>query len=203
MKKHSCGAILYTIHNNSVYVVLGMEKSQWFPFKGVREHGESNTQAAIREICEETCAVLTPDDLTELVLDCHYSTKKKHYHIGLAYISPDGIDRFYYNRNKLVRESHRNNTGNFNKWSFLEKTNISMIHINDLYNYKFHAITNIPIKHYYSQLSNIQQAIYQTRPAQVSRLIGGSNISQKDGTDRSDQNSVIETNYRPLRYLLS
>ena len=55
MKKHSCGAILYTIHNNNIYVILGLEDGKWFPFKGVREHGETNTQAAIREINEETC----------------------------------------------------------------------------------------------------------------------------------------------------
>ena len=42
MKKHSCGAILYTISKKKVYIILGMENGEWFPFKGTREKCENN-----------------------------------------------------------------------------------------------------------------------------------------------------------------
>ena len=94
MKIHSCGAILYTDFNNDIYVILGMEKGMWFPFKGTRETGETCTEAAIREIYEETCSIVKLDDIE---LNCQYSTKRKYYHIGLVYVNHnDKLIDFYF-----------------------------------------------------------------------------------------------------------
>ena len=151
MKKHSCGAILYTIFNNKVYIILGMEKGKWYPFKGTREKGETNELAAIREIYEETCGVIK---LNKIELECHFSTKRKHYHIGLLYIKPDFIDRFYINRQFIV-----NNLDIMDKKykSFLEKNDIKMFSLNEINYRKFHHVTLTPIKYYYDVLKNVEQ----------------------------------------------
>ena len=92
MKVHSCGAILYTFHNSDVYVILGMEKGEWFPFKGTRERGETNMETAIREVYEETCSIINTNYID---LQCNYITKRKHYHIGLVFVEMNKISKFY------------------------------------------------------------------------------------------------------------
>ena len=146
MKKHSCGAILYTIYNNSVCVVLGMEKGQWFPFKGLREKGETNVEAAIREIREETCDAV---HINTLELDCNYSTKRKHYHIGLHQITLQEIMQFFHNR--------YNN--DFNS-AYLEKEDIKLFPIDHIQEFDFHEITRIPIDFYYQYLLKLQTDIH-------------------------------------------
>lgn len=151
MKKHSCGAILYTIFNNKVYIILGLEKGKWYPFKGTREKGESNEMAAIREIYEETCGVIKLDKID---LDCNFSTKRKYYHIGLLYIQSEFIDRFYINRQYLL-----NNIDIIDKKykAFLEKNDIKMFSLNEINNREFHHVTSTPIKYYYNRLKKIEQ----------------------------------------------
>lgn len=151
MKKHSCGAILYTILNNKVYIILGLEKGKWYPFKGTREKGETNEMAAIREIYEETCGVIT---LNKIELDCNFSTKRKYYHIGLLYIPSGFIDRFYNNRRLLL-----NNINTIDKKYkvFLEKNDIKMFSLNEVNYRRFHHVTSIPIKYYYDKLKKIER----------------------------------------------
>lgn len=79
MKKNSCGAILYTIKDNKVYIILGKESRDWFPFKGVCEKNETLEEAAIREIEEETCRIVK---INNIALDCKYASYRKIYHIG-------------------------------------------------------------------------------------------------------------------------
>lgn len=153
MKKHSCGAILYTIYKSNVYVVLGMEKGEWFPFKGIREKGETNVEAAIREIKEETCNAV---EISNIELQCNYSTKRKHYHIGLAQITYDEFSQFYRNRFNMI---YNDNSLNEYKWIYLEKDDIKMFPIDDILSYNFHEITKIPIKFYYNFLYNLQRDI--------------------------------------------
>lgn len=152
MRKHSSGAILYTIYDHKVYIVLGLEKGDYFPFKGVRENCETNKQTAIREIFEETCGVLTVNDINLL---CNFSTKRKHYHIGLVYISLDDIEQFSINKRKL-----ENDIENLEKnWIYLEKTDIKIFKLDYLSKYKFHEITYKPIKFYQNRLIYIQNSI--------------------------------------------
>ncbi len=155
MKIHSCGAILYNIHKGKVYIVLGMEKGDWFPFKGTKERGESNIQAAIREINEETCGSVF---INYIELRCNYSTKRKHYHIGLIKISDDEFDNFYVNKNLMLKKV---NTQDY-KISYMEKTDIKRFSIDEILNNEFHEITKIPIQYYYRYLVKVQRDIQNT-----------------------------------------
>jgi ADP-ribose pyrophosphatase YjhB (NUDIX family) len=157
MKKHSCGAILYTIYNNKVHIVLGWELDDWFPFKGTREIGENNKQAAIREIKEETCGAL---DLTYIDLKCNFSTKRKHYHIGLVEISTKEIDDFYKNKKKILDEWCANGSREEDyKWEYMEKIELKAFPLENIFKKKFHEISYIPIKYYHSELMHIQKKI--------------------------------------------
>jgi hypothetical protein len=147
MKKHSCGAILYTEYNGTISIVLGLERGDWYPFKGVRERSETNQMAAIREIYEETCGVVK---VIELSLGCNFSTKRKHYHIGLVKISMDEIKQFDINRRILLGCSST-------KWAYLEKSAISMFAISDINTTRFHEVTYRPIKYYMPYLMRLQK----------------------------------------------
>ena len=144
MKKHSCGAILYTIYNNKIYIILGMEKGEWFPFKGIREKGETNNEAAIREIYEETCTLV---EISGINLDCHYTTKRKHYHIGLIQVNSGIITEFYKKRDKIEAKA------------FLEKSSMRAFALNDINMNSFHSVTKIPIQYYYDKLKALQRNI--------------------------------------------
>ena len=152
MKTHSCGAILYMIHEGQVCIVLGMEKGDWFPFKGTRERGETNIQTAIREINEETCGVV---NVKYIELNCNFTTKRKHYHIGLIKITSEEFDAFYTNKDIMLKKI---NTQDYN-FTYMEKTDIKKFPINDISNIKFHEISTIPIKFYYKYLIKLQYAI--------------------------------------------
>ncbi len=145
-KTHSCGSILYTVYNNKIYVVLGQEHDDWFPFKGKCEKGETYEQAAVREIEEETCKLikLSPNDVK---LECEFSTSRKHYHIGLNFVPYTFIGEFY---------EMRKNT---NEKKCLEKTNIKMFDLEKLNQFLFHDVTLIPLKFYYPFLKKLQNKI--------------------------------------------
>lgn len=168
MKKHSCGALLYTIYKNQVFVVLGMEKGNWFPFKGTREHGESNNDAAIREVCEETCNVVK---IKKINLDCNYSTKRKYYHIGLVEIPYTGINQFYKNRKKVLDYIREKKCDKEQFYSCIEKTYIDMFHINGILSRNFHTVTMKPIKYYYKKLMQIQNELNLNKSQSIYRSL--------------------------------
>jgi hypothetical protein len=182
MKKHSCGAILYTIYNYKVYIVLGMEKGGWFPFKGIRERGETNMDAAIREIKEETCNAVIVDHID---LNCNYSTKRKHYHIGLTKMTYSEYNKFYKNRFEIL---YNNDISDECKYMYLEKDDIKMFPIDSILNYDFHEITSIPIKYYYNYLTRLQKDIrginiykkYRTLPYEARNAENKNYISYKN-----------------------
>ena len=149
MKKHSCGALLFTLYNNEIHIVLGMEKNEWFPFKGTKEPNESLKETAIREIYEETCGIV---NLNNIYLNCNYSTKRKYYHIGLVFVNINILKKFYGQRNK-----YKNKEGD--NFAFLEKSCIKLFNINELHNYKFHSISLIPINYYKEFLFKLQTCI--------------------------------------------
>jgi 8-oxo-dGTP pyrophosphatase MutT (NUDIX family) len=153
MKKHSCGAILYTVYNGNIYIVLGLEKGEWFPFKGTREKGETNTQAAIREIYEETCEIVKVESID---LGCNYSTKRKHYHIGVIFVSFEDIYQFHDRRKSIANSPCRKN-----KWAFLEKNDIRFFKLDTIFKNDFHDVTLIPIRYYHTQLNTLQNVIHK------------------------------------------
>jgi hypothetical protein len=153
MKKHSCGALLYTVLNNKIYIILGMEKGKWYPFKGTREKGETNELAAIREIYEETCGVVK---LNKINLRCNFTTKRKHYHIGLIKIEPDFINKFYKNKKFILNQIESINSPP-NYIPFLEKNEIKMFTLDDINYKKFHHVTITPINFYYDFLKSIEK----------------------------------------------
>jgi len=152
MKKHSCGALLFTIYNNNIHIVLGMEKNEWFPFKGTREPNESLMDTAIREIYEETCGIV---NLSDIYLDCNYSTKRKYYHIGLVFVNSNILKRFNKQRNEYKKKGGDNSV-------FLEKSCIKLFNINKLDNYEFHNVSLIPINYYKDFLFKLQARIHES-----------------------------------------
>jgi len=152
MKKHSAGALIFTVYDNEIFIVLGMEKNEWFPFKGTKNNNESLKSTAIREIFEETCGLVV---LNDIHLDCKYSTKRKYYHIGLAFVNINIIKKFHKNR-KFYEETDINDEN----YKYLEKTDIKLFNINKLSLYQFHNITDIPIQFYKKFLNDLQQKFY-------------------------------------------
>ncbi len=148
MKTHSCGAILYTVCNSKVYVILGKEFNDWFPFKGKCEPDETFEEAAIREIEEETCRVVRP---ARVALECEYATSRKFYHIGLVFVPHTFIDEFYMNRRRAEDKK------------YLEKTDVKMFPIERVNDYRFPQVTSVPVKHYYLFLSQLQNKINTLR----------------------------------------
>ncbi len=144
MKTHSCGALLYTLYNNRVYIILGKEYDDWFPFKGKCEKNETFEMTAVREIEEETCGIVK---LSGIKLKCNYATSRKQYHIGLEYVSHTIITEFYKKR-KTYKEK-----------KYLEKTEIKMFPLSSIGERKFHPVTQTPINFYYMFLLDLQEKI--------------------------------------------
>ena len=164
MKRHSCGAILYTIYCNKIYIILGMERGMWFPFKGTKEKGENYENTAIREIKEETCNTVIVDNIE---LNCKFSTKRKYYHIGLVRVSPDIIDKFYINRNKILSKKNITDAD----YAYLEKTAIQMFSLDDIFNNYLHSISLRSIKYYYTFLNSLQKKIKNNNMAVIKKSI--------------------------------
>ncbi len=144
MRSHSCGAILYTILNNKVYIILGKEYNEWFPFKGRCEKNETFEQAAIREIKEETCNLVK---ISNIHLDCVYDTPRKTYHIGIVFV-PNTFMREFYIMRKRVDEK-----------KYLEKSKVKMFMIDIIDHVELHPITETPIKYYMPFLKKLQKKI--------------------------------------------
>ena len=151
MKKHSCGALLYTIYRNEVYIILGKENNLWFPFKGVKKKDETHEEAAKREIYEETYGTVIVDTID---LACKFTTNRKHYHIGICEVPYETLFVINNNKKLLINKSNHKDIKDF-----LEKSAIRIFPLSKILNYKFHYITEIPIKHYYTYLLSINNKI--------------------------------------------
>jgi ADP-ribose pyrophosphatase YjhB (NUDIX family) len=163
MKKNSCGAILYTIKDNKVYIILGKESRDWFPFKGVCEKNETLEEAAIREIEEETCRIVK---INNIALDCKYASYRKIYHIGLIYVDKNFVKKFYYAKKKLTESKDDEND------KYLEKNHIKMFSLDELDLSRLHYVTLIPIVHYWNYLCGLQVYINNIMISrQINRII--------------------------------
>jgi ADP-ribose pyrophosphatase YjhB (NUDIX family) len=146
MITHSCGALLYTIHNKEVYIVLGKEYGEWLPFKGRKERNETYEMAASREIEEETCKLINVNP-TEINLSCNFSSGKKCYHIALIHVAYNTINKFDERRLKMTEDK------------YLEKTDIKLFTLKEAIELEFHYVTKKTIEFYYEYLEKLQSRI--------------------------------------------
>lgn len=137
--KHSCGAILYSFDSKGrLGIILGLEGRCWFPFKGCKDKGETYEQAAIREIYEETCGLVKINGIN---LEHEFSSKNKHYHIGLVYVSYDFIKKFDEIRCHMVEKQ------------FLEKTRVKFFPLNEIHCFqRIHSLTLVSIRFFWNKL---------------------------------------------------
>lgn len=138
--KNSCGAILYTFNTEGkIGVILGLEGSdEWLPFKGCNETGESFEQTAIREIKEETCGLVTLENIS---LDHVFTTKHKIYRIGLCQVDFSIIEQF-----EQVRKAE-------SRKEFREKQEIKFFPLDSIFiKQKIHSISRASIKFYWDKL---------------------------------------------------
>lgn len=154
--RESCGAILYTIYNGKVGIVLGLEGNYWLPFKGCRDNGETREQTAIRELYEETCGLV---DIKNISLHISFETKRKKYFIGCVPVAYSIINKFL-DEQKLHK-----------KEEFLEKQQLEFFELSIFENInsyeKFiaavpatiHKISRTVIYGYYPFLQSIQWSL--------------------------------------------
>jgi len=142
--KHSCGAILYTYDlYGKLGIILGMENNVWLPFKGSCEYGETKEETAIREIYEETCKLVQIDHIQ---LTHKFSSKHKHYHIGLCQVPYDIIHLFAIKRKKETNKK------------YTEKTKIRCFTLDELRTDKnIHNITKASIRFYWNDLIQLSK----------------------------------------------
>jgi ADP-ribose pyrophosphatase YjhB (NUDIX family) len=177
---HSCGAILYTIIRNKVYIILGKEFGDWFPFKGVCNKHETYEQAAIREIKEETCKTAI---IKNIKLDCNYSTIRKYYHIGLVYVENNFVEKFNKNKKKIYSKFSKNK-------KYLEKTEVRMFSLNEVLSKRFHNITLFPIHFYFKFLirTEVQTILINNRLQYLLYC-----IEQENNKNKSFQGEIVKS----------
>ena len=140
MKKISCGALLYSIHNNKIIILLGKQGKYYFPFKGGVNNNETEADAARREVFEETCGVV---DIEYISLDHIFSTAHKIYKIGIYKL---------HNYENIINDFNTNIYYE-NRPSFLEIKNIKAFDIKDaLVNSNVHSIAKKSIQYYFNTL---------------------------------------------------
>lgn len=137
--KNSCGAIFYTYDpNGTIGIILGLEGVHWFPFKGCAEPGESLEQTAIREIKEETCGLV---NLDKIHLEHYFTSKRKHYYIGLCLVDYNIIDMF---SNARIDE---------NRKEYREKKRLKFFTLQEaIMDSSVHSITKASIKYFWNKL---------------------------------------------------
>jgi ADP-ribose pyrophosphatase YjhB (NUDIX family) len=143
--KHSCGAIFYTFSpSGELGVILGDEgkdREEWLPFKGCAEDNETYEQAAIREIKEESGGLI---DINNIHLEHNFSTRRKHYHIGLVEVPYDIIEK--YNSSRVFET--RNEFREKKEMRFFSLTTV-------LITCNIHSISRASIKYYWERLKNL------------------------------------------------
>ena len=144
--EHSSGALLYSFSpDNEIGVILGLENNHWLPFKGTNNINETYEEAAIREIFEETCGLVKIDVIN---LDHSFSTKYKHYHIGLVEVPFSIVNDF--TKQRQIE----------NRCEFIEKKSIKFFPLNELKNNLYiHSITMSSILFYWNKLITAKKGI--------------------------------------------
>lgn len=201
--KHSCGAILYSFHpaSGDLGVILGLEGWHWLPFKGgPNNSNETFKEAAIREICEETCGLVKINDIQ---LEHEFSSKNKHYHIGLVEVDYNIIDKFPELRDNVTEKA------------FMEKKKLSFFTLKELKNNMtdIHSITKASIDFYWDKLvaiSNGKKIIGSRSRNHASYDMGhgsdnynnfvGGYQGNRQGSANSNYQGNYQSNYQSNKY---
>lgn len=145
--RHSCGAIFYAFDpNGQIGIILGQEQNQneYLPFKGCMEEGETLVDTAIREIKEETGGLVI---LKDIVLEHRFTSRRKHYYIGLCEVPFDLVDKYdQYLSNGLEKRKE-----------FTEKRKLKFFYLDEVNsNQEIHNISKSSINYYMNKLRLIQ-----------------------------------------------
>lgn len=137
--KHSCGALFYTYNTDrELGIILGEEGYEWLPFKGCPKDDETYEQTAIREIFEETGGLIR---LNSIKLKHYFTSKHKHYHIGLVYVPYETI--YYFNRRRHLET----------RPDFTEKKELKFFPLSSIKNnLSIHNLTLASIRFYWNDL---------------------------------------------------
>lgn len=137
--KNSCGALFYTFDpNGNIGIVLGLEQGEWLPFKGCNEEGETFMETAIREIQEETCGLVKIQNIT---LDHKFTSKRKHYYIGICEVPYDIIEQF-----NLIRQNEK-------RKEYMEKEELKFFNLDTIMQCKeIHNISKASINYFMNKL---------------------------------------------------
>jgi 8-oxo-dGTP pyrophosphatase MutT (NUDIX family) len=145
--KHSCGAIFYTFDpNGKIGIILGQEQETngYLPFKGCMEEGETLVQAAVREIFEETGGLVK---LETIDLEHQFTSKRKHYHIGVCEVPYDIIEKYHL---QLLNGLEK-------RKEFLEKRKLKFFDLDEISgNNDVHNISKSSVNYYMNKLRLIQ-----------------------------------------------
>ena len=137
----SCGALLWAIDEHGrPGVILGAEFNDAFgylPFKGRPEPYETHEQAAIREVYEETCGLVSIDKIDLLH---KFETSHKKYYIGLVQVPYAILSQF---------EKARKNVADA---SYLEKRRLKFFLLRKMTSREVHPLSRRSIKFYKSTI---------------------------------------------------
>jgi hypothetical protein len=144
--KTSCGALFYSYDNEgNLGIILGLEGVDWLPFKGCNEIGETFEQTAIREIKEETCGLIVIENIN---LEHRFTSKRKHYCIGLCEVPYDIIDKFADLRANECRHEYN------------EKRKLRFFKVQEtLHSDMIHNISKASIKYYWNKLMALKKKV--------------------------------------------
>ena len=192
--KNSCGAIFYSYDlDGRLGIILGEEgKNEWLPFKGCANEGETFEQAAIREIKEETCGLV---ELSDIVLEHRFSSKRKNYFIGLCYVSYSIIKEF---EEKVKTETRK---------EFKEKRKLGFFPLDTvLYMAGIHSITKSSIEYYWDRLNKLNNStpeennLMRCHGVTVEYAQDLRNRAEKDLIKRSTK--ILDTSNKKMNILL-
>lgn len=145
--RHSCGAIFYAFDpNGQIGIILGQEQNQneYLPFKGCMEEGETLVDTAIREIREETGGLIV---LKDIVLEHRFTSRRKHYYIGLCEVPYDLIEKYdQYLTNGVEKRKE-----------YVEKRKLKFFHLDEVNSsQEIHNISKSSVNYYMNKLRLIQ-----------------------------------------------
>lgn len=135
----SCGAILYTYSRefHKLYFILGAEYTpetdsiDWYPFKGAPNVGETISQAAAREVREETVGIVDKDSIPPVI---EFSTTSKTYFLGLVKVDTHFFIEFREKRQVATDPCQ------------LEKLKVGYFTLEDICKKRFHPLTKKAVK---------------------------------------------------------
>jgi ADP-ribose pyrophosphatase YjhB (NUDIX family) len=176
--KNSCGAIFYTFNpNNNIGVILGLEQGEWLPFKGCNENGESFMETAIREIKEETCGLV---EISNISLDHKFTSKRKHYYIGICEVPFDIIEKF-----NIIRKNEK-------RKEYIEKEELKFFNLDTVLDCKeVHNISKASINYFMNKLILLNTSLQNKNLQNTNKI--ETKYNRKHSINIGYQNNLLST----------